>query len=621
MGGADEHAFFENPLRAFYGIWFAIMKFARIDMLFLIWLLPVLLLVYLYGWRKRRGILAAFASARSLAEIVPAGIAVRRRWAAVLVLGASLLAVVAMAGPQYGFHWQQIERRGVDIIIALDCSRSMLATDIQPNRLDRAKREIYDLLNMLEGDRVGLVAFSGTAFLQCPLTIDYQAFNLFLEVLTPDYLPQGGTDLPAALQTARGAFDPKSNADKAVILITDGENTGSDDPLAAAQEAGKAGIKLFCIGVGSGDGVPVPAADGGFKKDASGRIILSRLDESLLTRMALSTGGSYVRSVAGDMDLDAIYRDQIRGRMEAGTLESSRRQVWADRFQWPLGLAVLLLFILCWMPSVKKPLAMVLLPLALLAVQTPARAGPLQEGYRAYEKGDYDQALKKFTDGQLKDPENPEILYDIGNSYYKKGDFDAAGQHYSQALPKAPAELKPKLLYNLGNSAFRQGQLQKAMQNYEAALKLTPRDQQARENLAFVKRKLQEQKQQQQQNQTPSDQNQKNDSDQQQPRQGQNNQKGKDQDRQAGADQPEKSPEKQQAPPQYGSRMDQEQQNRQPQAEQPPEPPQNASPRGQERPQQPGEQAAGAQMLNRLKDQPGRAMMPNYQKRQVDKDW
>ncbi|MEJ2653853.1 MAG: VWA domain-containing protein, partial [Acidihalobacter sp.] len=174
--------------------------------------------------------------------------------------------------------WQKIERRGVDIVIALDCSRSMLATDIQPDRLSRAKREIYDLLAMLEGDRVGLVAFSGTAFLQCPLTIDYQAFNLFLEVLTPDYLPVGGTDLAAALRTAQGAFDPKAASEKAVILITDGENTGPDDPLQAARDAQKAGIKLFCIGVGSNDGVPVPAAEGGFKKDAAGRIVMSHLD-------------------------------------------------------------------------------------------------------------------------------------------------------------------------------------------------------------------------------------------------------------------------------------------------------------------------------------------------------
>jgi Ca-activated chloride channel family protein len=594
------------------------MKFAHIELLFLIWVLPVLLLAYLYGWRKRRKILKTFAEVRTRAEIIPAGMTARRRWSAVLVLGAGLLTVVAMAGPQYGFHWQKIERRGVDIIIALDCSRSMLATDIQPNRLDRAKREIFDLLNMLEGDRVGLVAFSGTAFLQCPLTIDYQAFNLFLEVLTPDYLPRGGTDLAAALHAAQTAFDPQSPAQKAVIMITDGENTGPDDPLKAAQEAEKAGIKLFCIGVGSGDGVPIPAKTGGFEKDASGRIVLSHLDEPLLTRMALATGGGYVRSVAGDMDLDTIYRDQIRGHMEAASVESGRKQVWADRYQWPLALAVLMLLILCWLPPFKKPLAVLLPLLVLLSLHPPAWAGPLQEGYRAYQKGDYQQALKKFIDGQLKDPENPEILYNIGNSYYKKGDFAAASDHFSQALAKAPPELKPKLLYNLGNSAFRQKKLEEAVKDYEAALKLAPHDQQTQENLAFVKKQLQAQKQQQQQQQQD-----RNDSDQSQknaPQQPQNQPSQQDQKKQAGPKGQDRhqqnQPEQKQPPAQ--------QQGQQKQAPQP-QPPAQANPsaasQGQQNLQQAGEPSAGAQMLNRLKDQPGRAMMPNYGPQQVDKDW
>jgi Ca-activated chloride channel family protein len=597
------------------------MKFARIEMLFLIWVLPALLLAYLYGWRKRRSILNAFAAARTLAGIIPAGMAARRRWGAVLVLLASLLVVAAMAGPQYGFQWQKIERRGVDIIIALDCSRSMLATDIQPNRLDRAKREIYDLLNMLEGDRVGLAAFSGSAFLQCPLTIDYQAFYLFLEVLTPDYLPVGGTDLSAALRTAQEAFDPQATSQKAIILITDGENTGPDDPFTVAQEIQKAGIKLFCIGVGSGDGVPIPAGEGGFKKDASGRIILSRLDEALLTRMALATGGSYVRSVAGDMDLDTIYRDQIRAHMDATTVEGGRKQVWADRYQWPLALAVLLLFIVRWIPLIKKPLALALLPLAVLAIQTPAQAGPLQEGYKAYQEGDYKQALKKFTDGQLKDPDNPEILYNIGNAYYKSGDYAAAKEHYSQALPKAPPELKPKLLYNLGNSAFRQKQLQEAVKNYEAALKLTPQDKQAEENLAFAKQQMQQEKQKnQQQQQNQSDESQQSKADQQQTQQAPKDQKNQ-QDQGAGHNGQQKKPD-QPPPPQDGSEMDQQkQQDRATQPEQQARQNPTASAAGQQDQKRSDEQPAGAQMLNRLKDQPGRAMMPNYRKRQVDKDW
>ena len=586
------------------------MNFERIEMLFLIWAVPLLLLACLYGWRRRRRILRTFAAPRTLAAIVPAGVAPRRIWDAVLVLAATLCLAMAMSGPRYGFHWQEIERRGVNIIIALDCSRSMLAKDIQPDRLDRAKREIYDLLAMLEGDRVGLVAFSGTAFLQGPLTIDYQAFNLFLEVLTPDYLPAGGTDLAGALRTAQGAFDPRATSEKAVILITDGENTGPDDPLQVARDAQKAGIKLFCIGVGSNDGVPVPAAEGGFKKDASGRIVLSRLDEPLLTRMALATGGGYVRSVAGDMDLDTIYRDQIRGHMKAATVHSGRKQVWSDRYQWPLALSVLLLFTARWMPPVKKALALLLLPLLLTTAPAPARAGPLQQGYQAYQEGDYPQALKEFIGGQLKDPDNPEILYNLGNAYYKNGDYEAARDHYSQALPKAPDDLKAKLLYNLGNSAYRQGQMEEAAKDYEAALKLAPEDRQAKENLDFVKQRMEQKKKQQQQN----------------PDQKQNQDK-KDQQQKDGMDdqQPDRKDGQQNQPPQdnQNSRKNSKEQDQNQPAPQDEKQGQRdeASAGKQQNQETPGRPSAGAQMLNRLKDQPGRALMPQYEQRQTDKDW
>lgn len=584
------------------------MKFARVELLYLMWVLPLLALAYFYGLRKRRRILGEFAHRRTLARIIPGGISLRRQWRAVLVLSAALLTVISLAGPQYGFQWQKIERRGIDIIIALDCSRSMLAADIQPTRLDRAKREIFDLLAMLQGDRVGLVAFSGTAFLQCPLTIDYPAFYLFLDVLTPDYLPVGGSDLSAALNSAMEAFDPNSPAEKAVILITDGEHTGGDDPFTAAQAAQKSGIKLFCIGVGSADGVPVPETQGGFKKDAAGQIVLSRLDENRLTRMALATGGSYVRSVAGDMDLETIYVEQIRSRMEAAELESGRKQIWADRFQWPLALAVTALFLVRWIPAVKQPLSAVILIALLSAPYSAAHAGPVQQGYEAYQKQAYDQALNQFIEGQLEDPDNPALLYNIGNAYYKTGDYEAATAHYLQALPTVAPELKPHVLYNLGNSAYRQGRLQEAIQYYEAALKLTPDDHQAKENLDFVKKQLQQQKQQQENQASQQDnQDQKKNGEQESDHQ---RRPPESQDR--GEQQP---PEKDTASAQDRSQPPKpEEQNAQSQA-------QKSADQAQRKEPKPQDRSTASQMLNRLKDQPGRAMMPDYQKRPVEKDW
>jgi Ca-activated chloride channel family protein len=590
------------------------MSFQNPNILFLVWVIPALALVYWYGGRRRAKILKAFALRQGLERIVPRGLDRRRRRRAVLVLAACALLIAALAGPRYGFRWQEIERKGVDIIIALDCSRSMLASDMQPTRLDRAKREIYDLLTMLQGDRVGLVAFSGTAFLQCPLTIDYSAFYLFLDVLTPDYLPLGGSDLAAAVSVSQQAFDPQSKADRAIILITDGENTGNGDPMKATADAQASGIKLFCIGVGSGDGVPVPAPDGGFKKDGRGQIVLSRLDEPLLTRMATGTGGAYVRSVAGDMDLEAVYTDRIRAQMEGAALESSRKKVWADRYQWPLGLAVLLLMGSCWVPLLKRPAAALLMAATLLWPAPPAWAGPRQEGYEAYRAQKYDDAMEQFSKAQVKQPNDPALLYNLGNTLYKKQDFAGAAEHYRQAMPHASDELKARLLYNLGNTAYRRGALQEAIENYEAALQTAPDDRQARENLAFVKQRKQQQEQQQQQQQQNDEQP---DAKQDRPDESSANSDNQQQPQTSQGPQDQESPQAQ-APPRDGSDM---KTGGQPKPEDPQ--PRNAQNRGGQPRDQAGprERQPEDRLLNRLKDQPGRAMMPNYKKQEVDRDW
>lgn len=476
------------------------MKFARIEMLFLIWVIPVLFLVCLYGMKKRGKILSHFSSAKGLKSVVQGASSGRRWLKAGLMLSALFFIALALTRPQYGYKWQEIERKGIDIIIALDCSRSMLAEDIRPTRLDRAKREVYDLLTMLRGDRAGLVAFAGTAFLQCPLTLDYDAFNLFLKALSPDFLPVGGTDITGAVTTAIAGFDEKTNSEKAVILITDGENTGEGDPLKAAENARNANIKLFCIGVGSEGGVPVPAKQGGFQKDKSGKIILTKLDEDTLKKMAVLTRGTYVRSVAGDMDLDAIYTKEIRGKMKSATLESGRKQIWEERYQWFLGLAILALIAELFLPSAKKT-ASVLGVLFLLVLNPAAHAGPMQDGLEAYEKGDYEKALKLFIDAQLEDPDNPRILYNVGNAYYKVGDFESANKNFEQALKAEDKTLRQKALYNLGNSNYKRGKFEDAIKNYEEVLKSDPNDEQTQQNIEFVRQVIAQKKEQEKQQQ------------------------------------------------------------------------------------------------------------------------
>jgi Ca-activated chloride channel homolog len=630
-------------------------KFALASMLYLIWLVPLAGLLFWYGHRRRQRILKRFAKPTGLAAILPDFLP-RRESRAVLILLILLLTAVALAGPQYGYRWEEVERRGVDLIIALDCSRSMLAEDIKPTRLDRAKREVVDLLGMLSGDRVGLVAFAGTAFLQCPLTVDYEAFDLFLSHLGPEFLPVGGTDLAAALTVATEGFDPETATDKAIILITDGGHTASSDLQTAVKKAKEAKIKVFCIGVGGEGGVPVPAAQGGFKKDKSGKIVLSRLDEAGLKQIALATGGGYVRSVAGDLDLETVYRQQIRKELTAHSLATSRRQVWDNRYQWALGLALLLLAIEMLLPSRKRAAAKMMLPVVLtsgglflssLLLPQPGWAEGAREAAEAYTAGDYEAALKGFIDAQLEDPDNPEVLYNVGNAYYKNGDFDAAGQQYQDALDRLEAadkrpDLAARLHYNLGNARFRSGDYPRAVENYEKALELNPDDTQAKENLAFVKEVMAQQ---------PPPQNQAGNQGEDRDAQQQENAQQGDQQNQAGQQERDASSKKedqnakaspeassadgQQRPPsggqdqeaqgqgeRYGKKMEAPKEDAQQQADAAGE---NAVERGDAQgapqPVEGIDPQFAEQMLNRLEDQPGKALIPAYEGPAVEKDW
>jgi Ca-activated chloride channel family protein len=313
----------------------------------LLWLLAAVValgVLLVVAGRRRGAALESFAEARLVERLAPGLDRRRRLLRASLRLLALAALVLALAGPEWGFHWEQVHREGIDLIVAIDTSRSMLAADVTPSRLERAKLAVQDLVDFLDGDRIGLVAFAGTAFLECPLTLDYAAFESSLRAVQVGIIPRGGTALARAIDASLDAFQAREGKHQAIILITDGEDHEGDVDK-AAQRAADEGVKVYTVGIGTTEGDLVPVdEDGqaGYVKDAKGQVIKSRLDEDTLQKIASTTGGAYVRGLGPALGLDEVFRDHI-AKMERREVATTLERRYEKRFQIPLALALVLL--------------------------------------------------------------------------------------------------------------------------------------------------------------------------------------------------------------------------------------------------------------------------------------
>lgn len=322
------------------------MTFTRLWILNFLWLLPITGLLLIFYARKKQKSIEIVADLELLPRLTGEVLKGRMFIKGLFLFFGLGLMIFALAGPRWGSLYQEVSRKGVDIMILVDVSPSMKVQDVEPDRLERARREILDFLRVVEGDRVGLVAFSGAAFIQCPLTLDYVALQMFLDSLEPDLVPVPGTDLGAAIETGVSSFDFNSETDKVILIITDGEDN-EDRGIHAAEKAAEKGVKIFVFGIGDTSGGPIPVSEGksGFRKDDDGNLILSRLNEDSLKEIASLTGGLYVRSMAGDLDLDLLYFDGVRSKTEAQTLKSGKIKVYEERFSFFLLAALLFLLL------------------------------------------------------------------------------------------------------------------------------------------------------------------------------------------------------------------------------------------------------------------------------------
>ena len=316
------------------------MRFAEPQYFSLFVLVPALIVFYWWAFRRKRQALARFGNLDLVAKLMAATSSGRQAFKAGVMAVGLIFLILAAAQPQFGTKTEVVRRVGVDIIVALDTSLSMLAEDIRPNRLERAKTEVGALIDRLKGDRIGIVAFAGQAFVQCPLTLDHGAAKLFLDAVDTGLIPVQGTAIGEAIRVATRAFDRKQKKHKALILVTDGEDF-EGDPLKAAREAMEEGVTIYAIGVGTREGELMPVRGGGavdYLRDRKGNIVKSRMNETALEKLALISDGKYYRTSGSGIELGRVYEDV--SRMEQRELSSKRMTQFEDRYQYPLLISV-----------------------------------------------------------------------------------------------------------------------------------------------------------------------------------------------------------------------------------------------------------------------------------------
>ena len=506
------------------------------------------------GARRRREQAVRLFAASHLVAALTANVSPFKRLVKSILLAAAVgLLFVAMARPYLFFDWQDENRTGLDILLAVDCSKSMLTEDVRPNRIERAKLAIADFADNVPDNRLGLIAFAGDAFLECPLTLDHEAFANAVRELDTDTIPRPGTDIASAINLAVDALKSQPNNMKFLVLVTDGEDL-EGHVLDAARNAAQNGLKIYTIGVGTANGDRIPERDDSgavtYHHDVDGQEVVSKLDENTLRQIADITGGAYQPLGQRGEGFDAIYSRYIEP-LPKQNHEERREKIHIERFEWPLALAILFLVAEFMIqertaPSTstamtssgprRPPLrrkskataaAISLIAAGMLVFITgnTAFASDADTAERAYKAGQYEQAMENYDKAAESLPERKDLKYNSGDAAYKAGEFSEAEEAYRQALETPDLSLQEQSYYNLGNAQFEHGKAlqkvdtnktidlwQKALHSYDSALKLrTTAD--ARHNYDYVKKMLEELKQQQK-NQGKNGKSQPNDQDQ-----------------------------------------------------------------------------------------------------------
>ena len=515
------------------------MTFGAPQWLWGLFLIPLLIPLFIRSERRGLKRLQEFVSARLLPQLAGTVNRPRRILRFALLLLGLALGIVSLAQPRWGYTFEDVKRKGLDLLIAVDTSRSMLSNDVQPTRLDRVKLAIQDLISQLQGDRVGLIAFAGRAFLQAPLTIDYEAVVEAVNDLDTKTIPEGGTNISSAITLATQSFGKSAMGNRTVVIFTDGEEL-SGDAVKTAKEAADAGVRIFTVGVGTPQGslIPVTGDDGqtSFVKDSSGQVVKSKLDDKRLREIAQTTGGFYLHLENGPRSMQQIQNEGL-AKMQAAEMDVrlSRRPI--ERYEWPLSAALVALALSILIPERKRERARdsAVAPVrkaargvadtpagaaaaTLLVVFLSSSAFATAPGLDAYRSGKFEDAYSQFQEALKTHPQSraeDKLQFDSGAAAYKLKDYSKALESFSQALLSRDTALQSKGHYNLGNTLYQRGEAQKsddkklsnwtnALDHYEQTLKLEPQNKEAKDNYDYVKRKIEELKNKKQEQPSPS---------------------------------------------------------------------------------------------------------------------
>ncbi len=492
------------------------MNFGAPNWLWALAVLPLLVLLYARAERRSAIKLREFVSPRLLPQLAGNVDRARRAIRFAFVLFALALAIIALAKPRWGYTYEDVKRRGLDLLFAVDTSRSMLSNDVAPNRLERVKLAAQDLITELQGDRAGLIAFAGRAFLQAPLTIDYDAAVESINDLDTKTIPEGGTNISEAIALATQTFGKSAMGNRALIIFTDGEEL-SGDAVSEAKKAADAGVKIFTVGVGTAQGSLIPVegkGEAGFVKDAKGQVVKSKLDENRLREIAQATGGIYLHLESGPQTMRQLYTDGL-SKLKTAEIDARLSSRPIERYEWPLAGAIVALIASLFINDRKRaqtprrsPVKREVLVAASLLFVAAAEVNAVS-GIDLYNKGRYEDAYAQFQkdlQNNINPADMPKIQFDAGAAAYKLRNYDKALEAFSQSLVDRSPRLQEKSRYNLGRTLEDRADfgktneetlkdLENAAQHYEQALKLDPQDKAAAERLEIVRKKIEKLKQ------------------------------------------------------------------------------------------------------------------------------